>query len=136
MRNKLIAIALSLGFVFSIAATLQAQSLDQLIIDVPFSFSANGANLPAGTYLVSHATTDELNTLVIRSTDGLHSAFLSSTSTGTRGSKVSFEVVGDQHFLREISTADGGHRILPSRAEARALARTNMSASNSSSSGK
>src|SRR5690348_13607084 len=122
MRNKLIAIALSLGFVFTAAAALQAQSADQLLIDVPFSFIANGAKMPAGSYLVSHATSDELNTLVIRSTDGLHSAFVSSTSSGSAGSKVLFAVVDGEHYLREVSTADGAHRILPSRAEARALA--------------
>jgi len=136
MRKTIMALVLSLGFVFSVASNLQAQNSDRRIMDVPFSFIANGAELPAGTYIVSRASEDELNTLVIRSVDGSQAAFLSSNFAGTPDSKVVFDLVGDQHYLRQVSTANSRHAIPQSRAESQAQARMTMSASNSSSSGK
>ena len=88
----------------------KAQELDQITVTVPFQFVIAGKTLPAGTYeghRVS-ANGDRFTGLVLKNVDDRVSAIVLPVEVeSTRGeAKLSFDQVGDQHFLTRIQTGD------------------------------
>ena len=91
------------------AAATRAQAQDQIVVDVPYDFVVAGKTLPAGTYQVRRANDRDNRVLAISSFENREGVLLLSTEiSSTREDKpaLSFEVVGDQHFLSRIETAD------------------------------
>jgi hypothetical protein len=83
----------------------------QLSVDVPFTFTVNGATLPPGTYTVD--TTGPLSSVLVRG--NTESAFATSNKLDTNGSydsKLVFHKYGDTYILRQIWMA-GTARELP-----------------------
>ena len=120
---------------FAVAARSQAP--DQLVTDIPYEFVAAGETLPAGTYTVRRISDHDINELIITSVENRIGVLLLSTQVSdTREYKpgISFEQVGDQHFLSKIETA--GHIFtIPVSKKAVVLAKNQTTPSNTRSSG-
>ena len=91
------------------AAATWALEIDQIIVNVPYEFVAGGKTLPAGTYRVKRANDHDTRVLAITSFENRQGVLLlSSDISPTRDDKpaLSFDVIGNQHFLSRIETAD------------------------------
>lgn len=95
------------------AAVSRAQILDltvdQIVVNIPYEFVAAGKTLPAGSYRVHRISDHNLATLSLTSFEN-HTGvlLLSSDVTSTTEAKptVSFQVIGNQHFLNKIETGE------------------------------
>jgi hypothetical protein len=93
----------------ALAAATRAQAVDQLIVNIPYDFVVSGTTLPAGTYRVNRINDRDINELSITSFENRTGALLiSSQVSEAREYKptLTFEQVGDQHFLSKIETAE------------------------------
>ena len=93
----------------ALAAATRAQAIDQITVNVPYDFVVSGKTLPAGAYRVKRANDRDNHVLAITSLEnGGGVLLLSSVVSPTREEKpaLGFEVVGDQHFLNRVETAD------------------------------
>jgi hypothetical protein len=92
---------------FGVAA--KAQVADQLVVTIPFEFTVAGKTLPAGTYRVNRVSTTDNRTLMLSSYENRASVMVIPTyveeASGDK-TQITFEQVGDQHFLNRIATAD------------------------------
>ncbi len=129
------AIALFCGM--SVAAN--AELRDDVVVTVPFDFVVGHKTLPAGNYKVTSLPTSTSNsTLRLTGRDkGVSAVVLpfEAKSVGVNMPRLSFERVGEQHFLSAIETAHNVYsiRVSPSRTiEASARSRDNGSASGDS----
>lgn len=91
------------------ALTVQAQSIDQLKANIPFSFTIGNQNLPAGEYTVRYVNQDSGKTaLLFRSMDGKTSRIVNMTTAQARGTEMKASLVfnqyGDSYFLSEVWT--------------------------------
>jgi hypothetical protein len=120
------------------AVASQAQAIDQIIVNVPYEFVVGGKTLPAGTYRVNRISTSSIGELSITGTENHAGVLLVSSdvaSTNEDKPAVSFEKVGDQHFLSKIETAEHIFTIPVSSKSAPIVAKNQSSPSTSSSSG-
>ena len=106
-----------------IGITAQAQEFDMLVVNVPFSFSVNGTKLPAGTYALRRNSPTDPTTMTIQSTDGRYSSYLignveESANSRLADSRLVFDVIDGEHYLRVVGTNFGVHTLLRSHAEA------------------
>jgi hypothetical protein len=120
-----------------LAAATRAQELDQIIVKVPYDFVVSGKTLPAGSYRVKRANDHDNHVLAITSLENRGGVLLlSSVVSPTREEKpaLGFEVVGDQHFLNRVETADHIFTIpVPAKAtQLVAMKQTSPSVSSSS----
>ncbi len=93
----------------ALAAATRAQELDQLIVNVPYDFVVSGKTLPAGAYRVKRADDRDNRVLAITSLENHGGVLLLSSivsSTSEEKPALGFEVIGDQHFLNRVETAD------------------------------
>src|SRR3974390_1340781 len=114
---KLLRIVFSAAvFALSSAAIAQTSPGD-LVVDVPFTFSANGEKLPAGHYMVNQQSD------IIRIFNDHHQGVFVATHrairTQTDGSKLVFHRYGDEYFLFAVWTTGkkSGKELFPSGAE-------------------
>jgi hypothetical protein len=89
-----------------------AAAAGELKCDVPFSFSVNGRELPAGVY----AITAEHSTMLIKGVS--RGAFalgvpMINTERSRAGARLVFDKYGDQYTLREVWTDSGSGQELP-----------------------
>ena len=123
----------------ALAVNVRAQELDQIIVNVPYDFVVSGKTLPAGEYRVKRANDLDNHVLAITSLEnGGGVLLLSSVVSSTREEKpaLGFEVVGDQHFLNRVETADHIFTIpVPAKATQLVAMKKQTSPSASSSSG-
>ena len=114
------------------------RSVGEIVVVLPFGFVVGGKTLPAGTYRVSRLSDKKFDGLVLTSYDKHTSVFvrpneIENASPGKP--QVSFQQVGDQHFLSTIQTTwDVYHFHTPHSVimDAAAKSRDNVSASGSS----
>ncbi len=102
-----------------LAATLPsafAQSVDRLVVDLPFSFQMNNQQFPAGKYEIKAGAVAA--TVFLRSADGKRAIL--SLSNGIESAKTHdlpalvFRAYGDHHFLSQIWMGRGNYgRSLP-----------------------
>jgi hypothetical protein len=94
----------------ALALTAKGQAVDQLVVNIPYEFVVAGKTLPAGTYRVNRANNRDVSELVISSFENRATVLVISSKTvdKTRADQpaVSFELVGDQHLLSKIETAE------------------------------
>lgn len=93
----------------ALAAATRAQEIDQLIVNVPYDFVVSGKTLPAGAYRVKRADDRDNRVLAITSLENHGGVLLLSSivsSTNEEKPALGFEVIGDQHFLNRVETAD------------------------------
>ncbi len=121
MKRQFLRILMAvLGFAV-LGGTVKAQVLDQIVVTVPFAFVVGGRTLPAGTYRGNRvsATGDRFNGLILSNLDNRAGVIVLPTEVESeRGDKVqlSFEHVGDQHFLSKIETGKNVYNIQVPRA--------------------
>jgi|ERR1700733_1963044 len=108
--NKLYLTAVLMAtFFLGLNTSANAQDLDKTIVTVPFEFVAGGVTLPAGEYSVNRVNSSGARELAIRSYNNGGTFLLPITfaevADGQPG--LSFEQVGDEHFLRQVETLSG-----------------------------
>jgi hypothetical protein len=139
MKKLYLRILTSLIAVAGLGIATKGQVLDQIVVNIPYEFVVNGKTLPAGTYGVKRVNDADPRALLLSSFDNHASPIIVMTQVETSDvnkAEVSFEQVGDQHFLSKIETAHHLFTIPISRSqilEATARTRSGTSASGSSS---
>jgi len=106
-------ILLTLVLLGGLGVSALGQQLE-VIVTVPFSFVAAGRTLPAGKYTVSRLSEDGLGQLSIASYEkGVGVLVLANhfDRHSINNSKVTFEQVGDMHYLHTIASTDGVYTI-------------------------
>ncbi|HTT34240.1 MAG TPA: hypothetical protein VMH48_11605 [Methylomirabilota bacterium] len=91
-----------------------AQSVDELVVKVPFSFVAAGRTLPAGEYRVTRMNDSEPWILLFRSRENQANSVLlrvDDEESPSGKTLVNFVAVGDQHFLSRIQTLDHTYKF-------------------------
>jgi hypothetical protein len=132
MKHKTLTIAAILGLFLTLAvASVQAQSANRIKVTIPFNFTAGGAKLKAGNYIVERLSMEQL---AFASVDGKTKAFVLAPLALQRPrnlvrEKLVFLRYGDRYFLSEvwISRGTDGNGLHPSGAErglAKELAKT------------
>jgi hypothetical protein len=116
--NVFLRVILAIGLLAAVAVGVHAQSLDALVVNVPFNFAVGNTTLPAGTYTIDRVQSNNSNNLELRSADGHSSAFTSSIASlqFNENPKLVFNR-GGQYFLHEIRTFGGDHELARSRVE-------------------
>jgi hypothetical protein len=91
---------------------------DQIVVTLPFEFVVSGKTLPAGKYKVIRVSVDKSDGLILSSYENRTSVIvhpIEIESTRPHKPNVSFERVGEQHFLSTIETTHNIYTISVSR---------------------
>jgi hypothetical protein len=118
MKRQYLRILMVLVGVAGFGVAAKAQSLDRVVVTIPHQFEAAGKTFPAGIYEVKRA--DELSkfpTLIFSSVENHVSTLLVASTmepAAPEKPELSFEQVGDQHFLSKIETGDHVFTLLVS----------------------
>ena len=107
------------ALLFSVAGLMvpaRAQE-EKVIVTVPFEFIVGAQTLPAGTYTVSKTSAWQYSPLLLASQQR-DMFLLPSAFDGKRLEELSlsFDQVGDKHFLKQIETPQGVYTIDDQRA--------------------
>lgn len=116
----------------------RAQTVDQVTVKIPYEFVAAGKTLPAGTYRVNRVGTNNATELELVSFENHTGVLLISnevTPATDNKPTVSFELVGDQHYLSKIETSEHVFAIPVPAKSAPVVAKNQSTPSPSSSSG-
>src|SRR5687768_9053034 len=101
-RNSTVSIAL----LVILALGAHAQQDRRLIADIPFDFSGNGKNVPAGEYTIQKVNphTNQAILMISRRSDGKSVTILNGVLATPRGTMPAmlFEQIGDTYHLAEI----------------------------------
>src|SRR3954454_22347741 len=106
--NKYARVIATVTFLFGIGIAARAQAQDNIIVTLPFGFVAGESTLAAGTYKVIRFSNDPSGPLLFTNYDKDISVFvLPTASEGTLADKphLTFEQVGEKHFLNTIQTS-------------------------------
>jgi hypothetical protein len=139
MKKLYMRILIALIGVAGLGAAAQGQVVDQIVVDVPYEFVVAGKTLPAGSYKVNRVSSADVRVLVLTNIENSASAIVLPTqveSHDTTKASISFEQVGEEHFISRIETAEHSFTISVSRSEtleAAARSHSGTSASGSSS---
>jgi hypothetical protein len=120
MKKQYLRIVIALIGFAGLGITAKAQAVDQVVVNIPFEFVVAGKTLPAGNYRVNRVSETDSRLLVLSSFENNASAVLLPTEVASSlddKARVTFEQVGDQHFLSKIETADHSFTIPVSRSE-------------------
>jgi hypothetical protein len=133
MKKFYLRIAVTLVSIAALGITTKAQTVDQLVVTVPFQFVVDGTTLPAGTYRV-HRFSDRNPSggLVLSSYE--NSAIATVLPIDIESARVNkpeliFETAGDQHVLSQVQTADHVFNIPISKSNNTALLANNAKSS-------
>ena len=91
-----------------------AESRTEVVVTLPFAFVASGKTFPAGTYTAGRLTDGRFTGLRLTNRANGTSVFVLPNeveNTSTYKPQVSFQKVGEQHFLSAIQTADEVYNI-------------------------
>ncbi len=139
MKKKYASLLLTLICLLGLGVAAKAETRREIVVTLPFEFVVSGKTLPAGTYTVSRFSDDKFGGLILSSFENRTSVFVHPVeieSASADKPQVSFERVGEQHFLTRIQTANDVYNIHVSRlAIMEAAARPHDSGSTSGSSG-
>lgn len=123
-----------LSATFALAAfaiSAKAQSVDRTVVKIPYDFVVDGHTLPAGNYTVSRLNNRDQKELVISSFENHKTVYVLSSEVEDKDSgqrpSFDFQLVGDQHVLDRIETAEHVFSIPVSPATLRQIARRNSS---------
>ena len=126
MKNARILITTVL-LLAAVSVYVQAQERPLLTATVPFAFTVENSNLPAGSYTVS--ILPPYNMIKVQSADGrkatMISAIPSRESGESKQTKLVFHRVGNEYFLAQVwEQGSNVHRDLRRGNRARELARS------------
>jgi hypothetical protein len=137
MRKQYLRILIALIGAAGLAKAAKGQSVDQIVVNIPYEFVVSSKTLPAGTYRVNREPNPDGRLLVFSRVENRTSAIVSATDVETipadKG-QISLERVEGRYFLSKIETADHVFNIPVSRSaimEAAARSRNVTSASGS-----
>lgn len=108
MQKQYLRILLALVCFAGLGVTAKAQIRREIAVTLPFEFVVSGKTLPAGTYTVSRFSNDRFDGLVLSSYENRVSVFVHPIEVeSARADKpnVTFERVGESHFLSKIETS-------------------------------
>jgi hypothetical protein len=108
MKTSYFTAVLTLACLCGLGVSARAQDTEGVRVNVPFEFVAGGATLPAGTYTVGRVSLEPYSGIAI--SGYRHSALvlpIAIDGARTDQPKLSYEYVGDKHFLREVDTPGG-----------------------------
>ncbi len=138
MRRPYLHILIALIGVAGLSLAAKGQTVDQIVVNVPYEFVVAGKTLPAGTYRVNRVTDANPTALILSSVESRARVMVLSTeveSIQADKPEVSFEQIGGEHFLSKIETSQHLFTIPVSREEIlEAAARSHNSSSASGSS--
>jgi hypothetical protein len=118
VKNKYASILVAIICFLVLGVAAKAQIRGEIVVTLPFEFVIGGKTLPAGTYRVSRVSDDKRSGLILSSYENRTSVFVHPVefeSTSENKPQVSFERVGEQHFLSKIETRDDIYNIPVSR---------------------
>ena len=124
MKQLSLMFALLVAGVFALSGTQgYALVIDEIVVDVPFSFTVDNTTLPAGRYVVSTPDSMEPRLLEIHQENGdLGVLFLTEDTPSDKTpdkSELVFNRIGKREFLHQV-LEDGvmpGNQLLEPRAE-------------------
>jgi hypothetical protein len=113
MKKLYLMAVLSATFLLGLNISAPAEDLDGATATVPFEFVAGGVTLPAGEYRVNRISSNGDPELAIRSYSKGGTFLLPITFDGVADGqpKLSFEQVGDKHFLIKVETLRGVYTL-------------------------
>ncbi len=114
MKKQCACILLALASFLALGVGAEAQPQREVVVVVPFEFVAAGTTLPAGTYTVSRVSEAGLGGLILSSYENRSSVFVIPNqfeSYPAGDVKLSFNQIGDTHFLSKVETANGVYSI-------------------------
>jgi hypothetical protein len=114
MRKQYLRILIVLIGIAGLSMAAKGQSVDQIVVKIPYEFVAAGKTLPAGTYRVHRLSNSFERILVLSSLENGSSAFIFVTEVESRhddNARVSFEQAGSELFLSKIQAADHLYNI-------------------------
>jgi hypothetical protein len=119
MKKLCLTAVLTATFLLGLNTSAPAEDLDGAIVTVPFEFVAGGVTLPAGEYRVSRVSYDGDPELAIRSYEERGTFLLPIAFSGVADgqARLSFEQVGDKHFLSQVETLRGVYTLRTPRAK-------------------
>jgi hypothetical protein len=139
MKKKYASILFALICLLGVGVAAQAQIRGEIVVTLPFEFVVSGKTLPAGTYTVSRFSDDKNDGVILSNRESGKSVFvhpIETEDTSANKPQVSFERVGELHFLTRIQTSHDVYKIPVSRSEIlEAGARSHDNGSASASSG-
>src|SRR5260370_3540157 len=118
MKRKYANILLTLICLLGLGVAAKAQTRGKIVVTLPFEFVVSGKALPAGTYTVSRFADDKSEGLILSSYENRTSVFVHPVEIENASAdkpQVSFERVGEQHFLTRIQTSYDVYNIPVSR---------------------
>ena len=101
-------------FLLGLGVAANAETQPVIDVNMPFAFVAGKTTLPAGAYIVKRTSDQPFDVLLITSRDNGTSVLLSPIEmedASTFKPNVSLRMVGEQHFLSAIQTADEVYNI-------------------------
>jgi len=137
--KKYASILFTLICLLGVGVAAQAQIRSEIVVTLPFEFVISGKTLPAGTYTVSRFSDDKNGGVILSNRETGKSVFvhpIEAEDIYAEKPQVSFERVGELHFLTRIQTSHDVYKIPVSRSEIlEAAARSHDNGSASASSG-
>jgi hypothetical protein len=116
--TKFLSFLLTFICVLGLGAVANAQIRREIVVTLPFDFVVSGKTLPAGTYFVSRFSDDKFDGVLLSNRESRTSVFVHPVEIEEASAdkpEVSFERVGEQHFLARIRTAHVTYTIPVSR---------------------
>jgi hypothetical protein len=101
-----------------LGSAANAQIRGEIVAKLPFEFVVSGKTLPAGTYTVSRFSDDKFDGVLLSNRENHTSVFVHPVEIEEASAdkpEVSFERVGERHFLAKIRTAHDIYSIPVSR---------------------
>ena len=136
MKKRYASIVLTLASLIGLGVSAVGEEKPEIVVNVPFDFVVADRTLPAGKYTVNRVSDDRLGPLSFRSYDARTGVFIMANEFKDQEIKdceVSFEQVGEMHFLRSIETPDGLYTIALPQVIMNAVAETKQHEGSSSS---
>jgi hypothetical protein len=112
MKTFYLTAVLTATCLLGLGISASAQSLDKVVVAVPFEFVAGGVTLPASEYRITRDNSGTNLALAIDSYNKGKVFLLPITFDGVPSSgqpKLSFEHVAGKYFLSEVDTAGGAY---------------------------
>jgi len=115
LQPNLLPLLILLVGVLAVCTVTKAEGRDAIKLTVPFEFVVDGEALPAGTYKLSRLGDDKFEGLILRNETTRTSVFVHPMEVEEASSdmpRVSFERVGQEHFLSKIQTSHDVYEIV------------------------
>jgi hypothetical protein len=123
--KKYTRILAAITFLLGLGVAANAETQAELDVTLPFEFVVGNTTLPAGKYIVKRISTRPFDVLMITSYDKGTSVFVNPIemeNASAYNPNLSFRMVGEQHYLSRIQTADYVYNFHLSRSATMAAA--------------